>query len=158
VSSDPREFAKLLEGIKAKEEVEAIVLRKGKKETVKGLTLPEQTEKKAFDVFIPARGLVAPAGVPGLPGVPFQMPVPGPNMIPLPGGGQGIFQILGPPQPNAVITTTVRTAEGFTTRHQEGSLIITLTGTVKDGKSKVTEINIQDGRETHKVESLDKVP
>lgn len=154
VPSDPREFAKLVEGIKAKEEVEAIVLRKGKKETVKGLTLPEQAERKPFDLVIPA-----PArGVAPVPGLPFQIPVPGPNMIPLPGGGQGIFQILGPPQPNAVITTTVRTAEGFTTRHQEGSLIITLTGTTKDGKNKVGEISIQDGRESHKVESLDKVP
>lgn len=155
VTSDPREFTKLLDGLKAKEELEAIVFRKGKKETVKGLVLADKSERPKFDLFVP--GVRAVPGVPAVPAVPFNLPLPGPNMIPLPGGGQGIFQIAGPQQ-NAVITTTIRTPEGFTTRHQEGSLIITLTGTVKDGKSKVGEIHIQDGRESHKVETLDKVP
>ena len=47
-----------------------------------------------------------------------------------------------------MITTTLRTDDRFTTRHQEGSLIITVTGTVDDGKSKVSQIHIQDGRES----------
>ncbi len=41
VPSEQSEFAKLLEGIKAKTPVGAVVLRKGKKETIKELTLPE---------------------------------------------------------------------------------------------------------------------
>ncbi len=40
VPSEASEFAKLLEGIKAKTPVGAVVLRKGKKETIKELTLP----------------------------------------------------------------------------------------------------------------------
>ncbi len=51
-----------------------------------------------------------------------------------------------------------RTPERFTLRHQEGNLIITLTGKVADGKAKVNEINVQDGLQTFKYESLDKVP
>ena len=44
VSSDAKEFAKQLGDIKADTAVEAIVLRKGKKETIKGLSLPEDTK------------------------------------------------------------------------------------------------------------------
>lgn len=41
VPSDPREFVKDLNGVKADMPIEAIVLRRGKRETVQGLSLPE---------------------------------------------------------------------------------------------------------------------
>jgi hypothetical protein len=56
------------------------------------------------------------------------------------------------------MTSVFRSNDRFTTRHQEGSLIITVTGTVADGKAKVKEINVQDGRESNKYEAVDKVP
>ena len=56
------------------------------------------------------------------------------------------------------MTTTFRTNDHFTTRHQEGSLVITLTGKVADGKAAVNEISVQDGGESHTYESVDKVP
>ena len=51
-----------------------------------------------------------------------------------------------------------RTGNQFITRHQEGSLIVTVTGTVDDGKSKVSQIKVQDGNESNKYEAVDKVP
>jgi beta-lactamase regulating signal transducer with metallopeptidase domain len=148
VPSDTREFAKLLDGIKANVAVEAVVLRKGKKETVKGLTLPDKPER--LRVLI--QGMPPMAPIPGIPGAPG-FPIPGPMGVPQIFG----LQALANPQ-NAVITTTVRTTDGFTTRYQEGSLIITLTGSTKDGKAKVNEIHVQDGNVANKYESLDKVP
>jgi hypothetical protein len=59
-----------------------------------------------------------------------------------PGGEQG------------VLTTVFRTNDRFTARHQEGSLVITLTG---EG-NKVKEIKVHDGREGGTYESLDKTP
>jgi hypothetical protein len=56
------------------------------------------------------------------------------------------------------MTTMFRTKDSFTTRHQEGSLIITVTGKVADGKTKLGEIQVQDGQVAHKYESVDKVP
>jgi hypothetical protein len=56
------------------------------------------------------------------------------------------------------MTTSIRTDDRFTTRHQEGSLIITVTGKVVDGKAKTGEIQIQDGNSTNKYESVEKVP
>src|SRR5207248_3003855 len=72
-------------------------------------------------------------------------------------GGGGIAG-MGMGGPNTVMTTVTRTNDHFTTRHQEGSLVITVTGSVSDGKSKTNKIHVQDGRESHDYESLDKVP
>src|SRR5205807_2141031 len=57
-----------------------------------------------------------------------------------------------------VMTTVFRSDKHITARHQEGSLIITLTGTVADGKAKTTNIEIQDGSKNQKYESLEDVP
>ena len=56
------------------------------------------------------------------------------------------------------MTTVFRTDNRFTTRHQEGTLVITVNGTVADGKAHLSGIQVQDGRESHKYESVDKVP
>jgi hypothetical protein len=130
-----QELAKALEDIKPDTPVEAVVLRKGKRETIKGLSLPE------------AKAAVTPFGNFNLPQFP-QGPFGGglPMLKPLLGGGNG------------VMVTTFRTGDHFTTRHQEGSLIITVSGSVADGKAKVSEIQVQDGTKSDKYESVDKVP
>ncbi len=67
VSSDAREFAKQLGDIKTDKPVDAVVLRKGKKETVKNLALPEeQKPERRPSPRVPLRGL--PDGI--LPVVP----------------------------------------------------------------------------------------
>jgi hypothetical protein len=71
--------------------------------------------------------------------------------------GQAAVQLFGS-DGRGVITTTFRTDERFTTRHQEGSLIITLTGTVADGKAKVNEIQVQDGGSVKKYGRISEVP
>jgi hypothetical protein len=139
VPDEPREMARQLDRIKADTPVDAVVLRKGKRETVKGLTLPEAKPAEApfpnFNFPAPPQGL--------LPAVPPPL-MPGLQNMGLGGGG--------------VLTTTQRTADRFTTRHQEGSLIITVTGTVADGKIKVGAIHVQDGTSTQRFDSADKVP
>jgi hypothetical protein len=139
VPDDPRELARQLDDVKADTPVDAVVLRKGKRETVKGLTLPEAPAAAApFPNF----------NIPAFPQGPAVAP-PLPVMPGLPNLGFG---------GNGVLTTTLRTADRFTTRHQEGSLVITVTGTVADGKIKVGAINVQDGSSTQKFDSADKVP
>jgi hypothetical protein len=141
VPADARDFAKLLDDIKPNKKIEAVVLRKGKRETIKELSLPEAKEERpdlpGFDDIrvhpfleggLPGRG---PGGLPGFQGMP---------------GDKG------------VMTTIFRAEDRFTTRHQEGTLVITVTGTVADGKAKVSDIRVQDGRESNKYQSVDKVP
>jgi beta-lactamase regulating signal transducer with metallopeptidase domain len=141
-------LTRLMADIKPDAAVEAVVLRKGKKETIKGLKLPE-AKAPAFPGV--------PGGLPGLPGA------PGAGFPGLPGapggaGGNGVF--VPPPGGGAVgvMTTLFRNQDRFTLRHQEGSLVITLTGKAADGKAKVSTIHVQDGRESNKYESVDKVP
>jgi hypothetical protein len=139
---------RLMTDIKPDTGVEAVVLRKGKKETIKGLKLPESKEAQpGAPVGFPQ----PPAGLPNPPNPPVPPGLPG-----APGGFPG--QPGAPAGGQAVMTTLFRTQDRFTLRHQEGSLVITLTGKAADGKAKVRDIHVQDGRESNKYDSLDKVP
>jgi hypothetical protein len=110
-----------------------------------------------------------PGGAPGQPGVGGPMMPPGggfgggaPGFPGAPGGGTGSFGVAGAMGMgmggNSVMTSMFRTDDRFTTRHQEGSLVITVTGSVADGKARVGEIHVQDGSASHDYPSVDKVP
>jgi hypothetical protein len=77
VASNVADVVKMIHGLKANTPVDAVVMRKGKKETVKGLSLPE-----------------AKAVAPGLPANPFQFPVI-PFGNPPPGGHASRRQVFG---------------------------------------------------------------
>lgn len=134
VPSDAGALIKLLDDMKAGTPVDVTVLRKGKKETLHDLTLPEARAQARFAI----------APVPGMQG--FGQTY---SMQPLMG-----FATSG----RGVMTTTFRTDDRFTTRHQEGSLIITVTGTVANGKASISEIHVQDGAAPNRYGSLEKVP
>jgi hypothetical protein len=132
VASDPRNFIRALDDIKPNTPVDALIMRRGKKEMIKGLTLPEAKAERPRRL-LPGGGLLPP--------------LPGRGLLP---------PLLGGPP--AVLTTIVRTGDQFTTRSQEGGLTITLTGTVTDGKAKVETIQIQDGGNSDRYDGVDKVP
>ena len=144
VPNEVEGLKRLMDDIKADTAVEAVVLRKGKTEKIKGLKLPEAKETQpGFPGFAPGN---------------FQPPAGG---VAAPGFGGGAWAgVFTPPggAGHTVMTTMFRTDDRFTTRHQEGSLVITLTGKAADGKAKVHDIHVQDGGQTSKYESLDKVP
>jgi beta-lactamase regulating signal transducer with metallopeptidase domain len=149
------EVARIVEDIKANTPVDAVVLRKGKKETIRGITLGEKDRGAGRGILV--RPELVPPGVPvapGFPGAPGQPP-----MIPNPLGGlpPGAGGFGGFPG-NGVMTSVFRTDDRFTTRHQEGTLIITLTGKIADGKATLSEISVQDGGVSSKYESIEKVP
>ncbi len=151
VPNRPAAFRRVLSDIKPDASVDVVVLRKGKKETIKDVKLPEA--KETVGGFLPGGAFPPGGGFPGaFPPAPPQPPR-GPAIPPGPG--------FLPPQPGdarTVMTTVVRTPERFTLRHQEGSLIITLTGATTDGKAKVNTIHVHDGVQNEKYESVDKVP
>jgi beta-lactamase regulating signal transducer with metallopeptidase domain len=148
VPSNVEELVKQLGQIKSGTAVEAIVLRKGKKETLKGIKLVEDGAAAAnpnLGFFPPAKALTLKGFVPGAANLDL--------------GNFGLGNMVGlGGVANGVLTTTFRGNDRFTTRHQEGSLVITITGKVADGKAAATEIRVQDGAESHRYESLDKVP
>src|SRR5205823_5035007 len=146
VPNNPKDFLKILEGVKGDPDVRVLILRKGKQHTVRGLILvqpktQEQGKQKQFHYqWVPLdpkeREL---AKEKDLAKWRYEYVVPKDNIKKAPGG----------PLPkgggdNTIMTTTLRTGDRFTTRYQEGSLIITLTGTVAGGKAKAGEIVVQD--------------
>jgi beta-lactamase regulating signal transducer with metallopeptidase domain len=144
---------------KADTALDAVVLRKGKKETIKAIKLAELPANQGQNFF---------PGQPG--GFGFQgggFGNQGGNLMLPPGiQGQGLggnFGMgggigLGAPGVQSVFTSITRRDDRFTTRQKEGSLIITLTGSVTDGKTKMSQIQIQDGRDTHQYTSVEDVP
>jgi beta-lactamase regulating signal transducer with metallopeptidase domain len=118
VSSDSGALTRALDKARG-EPASAVVLRKGKRETIKGISL---------------------GGAPGAgKGAPERAPE----------AGRGRRDAT---------TNVVRSGDRFTTSYQEGSLRISLTGTIADGKAKASEIRIQDGRESHRSDSIERVP
>jgi membrane-associated protease RseP (regulator of RpoE activity) len=145
VPSEEPEYYKLINDIKAGTPVDAVVLRKGKKETVKGVTLPEGK---------------ADAGLPGIrnlrvaPGVGnFRLIIPNIQGLPgipgVPGNVGGLAQGM---------TVERRADGGWTSKYQEGDMAITITGKTADGKTEVSEIEIKDGETTKKYQSVEAVP
>jgi beta-lactamase regulating signal transducer with metallopeptidase domain len=142
VPSNVEQFLRQLDEIKAGTATEALVLRKGRKETVKGIKLGEAHAAEAnpdLGFFPPAVGLLR------------NVPQGGLNL----NLGGAMMPNFGA---NGVMTTTFRSGDRFITRHQEGSLVITVTGKVAEGKASLGEIRVQDGSESHKYDSVDKVP
>jgi beta-lactamase regulating signal transducer with metallopeptidase domain len=137
VPSDHTGLVKLLAVIKPDAPVNVVVLRKGKKEGIKGLTLAG-----------PATGETSPHVIRWQ----FQE---------IPKGPVGFWKKFPDPMvrgANAIRTTVVRTDEKFTTQYQEGTLTITVTGSLAGGKPTVTSVEVQDGGAGARYESLDKVP
>jgi membrane-associated protease RseP (regulator of RpoE activity) len=141
VANRADELARMIANIKPDTAVDVVVMRKGKKETIKDVKLPEA---KAAPLSFPPGG----AFPGGQPPAGFRQTQPGFQQQP-PFGIGGMA---------SVVTTMTRTQDRFTLRHQEGSLIITLTGQTADGKPKIKEISVQDGLRSEQYESVDKVP
>jgi serine protease Do len=124
--SEPAEFARQVSEVKADTAVDVVVLRKGRKETLKGLKLPEV--KPDLGPKLDFKFPDVPFAVPGAPGA-------------------------------ANVTTTInRNNDEFTARRTEGDLTLTVTGRVADGKASVSEVKVEDGKETHTYAELEKVP
>jgi beta-lactamase regulating signal transducer with metallopeptidase domain len=159
VPSNPWQLNTTLRDIKPDQKIDVVVLRKGKKKTLKGITLPEQRF-----------GIMPPGGVPGMP-----------PAVPGFAARAGAFPGVNPPTPrippgfpsgftrsvtaaatatnsNGVMTTLFKSNDHFTARHQEGSLVISVIGKTHDGKADVSEITVQDGTATHTYRNLAKVP
>jgi hypothetical protein len=154
VSNEPEKLVQTINKIKAKEPFDAVVLRKGRRETIKGISLPEHKAPeqtglwKQFDggdLKFWSDGNVKPL-MELQRAKPFTVEGAGPLVLHSGSGGRG------------VMTTIFRNDDRLTARHQEGSLIITVTGTVADQKTTIDKITVQDGGSTHTYKSVEDVP
>ncbi|MBI3409496.1 MAG: PDZ domain-containing protein [Planctomycetes bacterium] len=131
VASDAAKFNKMLESLKKDGNLDLKVLRKGKEENLKGIPVADLLQKQAQEAWF------------ALPGI-------------LQDRAWTSSRALG--RSHGVVTTIFRNIDRFNTRHQEGSLIITIIGKVEGGKAAPQEIHIQDGNTSNRYESADRVP
>jgi hypothetical protein len=132
VPSSTEEFTSMLKGVKPNTPVDAVVMRKGKKETIKGLSLPE------------AKAVAQ--GPPLFPGLQGQLP----RAVDLP--GIGAFAGLGGN------TSISRVNDDFTVKHSLDDVKFTVTGKIDQGKAKVSEVKIEANGQSKTYDSVDKVP
>jgi membrane-associated protease RseP (regulator of RpoE activity) len=137
VSSKEADFAELLKGIGVNKPVDAVVMRKGRKETVKGLSLPE-----AKKVTAEAR--------PALPEMPNFPRAFGGRMA-LPGFGDFGGGLDGS-------TSISRVNDEFTVNHSAAGVQITVKGNVEQDKPVVTAVTIKSDGKTQTYKSIEKVP
>ncbi len=128
VPTDPESFTAMVGKLNAGEKLDAEVLRKGKKETVKGIELPEVRQ--------PGRGGFDRGGFGGVRG-----------------GGGGVFGGGGNEQVQIQVNNDEATLQATV-----GDVGYTVTGTVEKGKLTPTKIVVKEGRESKEYASLDKMP
>jgi hypothetical protein len=143
VPSEVDDFIKQLNDLKKDTAVDGVVLRKGKRETIKGL--------KLGDVPAPVNRFGGLGGLGGnLPNIqilPMQQMLPL-QQLPAFGGAQ-----------RGVNMSTSRGPDGaFTTKYKEGDVAITINGKMENKKADVGSIEIRDGGQTSKYKSVDEVP
>jgi membrane-associated protease RseP (regulator of RpoE activity) len=148
VTSDAASFVRQVRDIKADEAFDVVVLRKGKKETLKGIKLPEARANAG------AFGFAGPDGLPDA--RQFQpVPMPGP-------GGFGTplnrLQVLPGNLNQNIETMSVQVNnDNFTIQANKNRVSYSIKGT-RDGGVKVTDIVIKDGNTDVKANSVEKVP
>ncbi|MBY0227847.1 MAG: PDZ domain-containing protein [Gemmataceae bacterium] len=128
VPAQPAEFVKLVAGLESGKPLDAVVLRKGKKETLRGVKLPEPKARPEPKEDVKAEGF---------PGFAFDLPA-----------------FDGVKSEAAALT---RTDDQWTATHKEGGTTVTVTGTVVGGKAKAEGVTVE-GKDGAKSYAPDKVP
>jgi hypothetical protein len=144
VAADVVEFRKQLAEIKTGDAIDALILRKGKRETIKGIKLPEPKAELEAPRFPNFGGGVFDG--------PFEaIPIPVPQ---LPGG------IMPPQLPGGVAEQmSVQITNGqFTIHSQKNGVHIDINGTVTEDETKLRSVSVKDGDELFSTASIDKLP
>jgi hypothetical protein len=146
----------LLADAPAKKAIDAVVLRKGKDVTLKEIVLPEPGPAQLKIYQCPSItdgtsntilfGDYARSGANSVFSDGSVRYVPPINWWGWDGGETQ----------SKVLTTTYRKEDRFTARYQEGTLVITLTGTLKNDKAALSQVKVIDGSKEYRYESLDK--
>jgi beta-lactamase regulating signal transducer with metallopeptidase domain len=166
VPSDTGAFARHVREIKADESIRAVVLRKGKKETIRGIKLPEAKDEGRTFQWQELPGAGAGFGV--MPGAKFEFKV-NPGDVIVPGGARGRFAPKaagagegkgeGKSEKKANTSVSVEIKDGsFKAVQKEGDITITVTGKASDGKVNVSQVKIEEDGSSKTYTSVDKVP
>lgn len=147
VPNNRDEFVKGLKEVKPDSPVDIVVMRKGKKETLKGIKLPEA--KEIPDIALPGLDFQGPGIL-----VPAPVPVPRPaSDVPEIGRNAGV--VVGPGETARVEQVN----DAFTVFYTKNGVKVTISGSKDaDGVPKAESIEVEADGKTTKAESIDKLP
>ncbi len=153
VPADVGQFLKLLDDIKTDTPFDAVVLRKGKRETLKGLMVPGAKARSD------ARPVVDPVCAAELADLGAERQVLPRDIVAAFTAPEAPARIRAVPGKGPVQATSSRAGDRFTARYQDGGyLLINVTGQVADGRSAVGEILVKDPDGTTRYAAVDDVP
>jgi PDZ domain len=145
VPNDVAGFAKLVKDQKADDPVDLVVIRKGKEETLKGAKMPAQVQNT-----------VVGGGVGRLPGIvgpripPLQI-----NPLLMPGKLDKLHMEM---TVNGAKVVRDQDGDKFTGSYVKDELKINVAGKIENGQNKISEITVQQGKETSKYTTVNDVP
>ncbi len=149
VVNDPQEFRKMVADIAANKAVDAVVLRKGKRETIHGVTMPEAKAEQDNPFGFGNGGFALPnvqvfprGAAPAVPANPF-----GNGNF---GGGLGAGV-------GHSMSMTINN-DNFSINSHDQNVTISVAGKLEYGHMKVNSVKINDGTDSVQVDSLDRVP
>lgn len=145
VPNDVQSFVDALKAIKPDTAIDIVLLRKGRKETLKGVKLPEAKEVAADVPALVFPKLELPRG--------FPMQIEAPALPSLPERPK-VGAVVGPGE-------TVRVEQvndAFTIFYAKNGVKVTIAGTKDGGTAKAESIEVDDNGKTTKAESIDKLP
>ncbi len=149
VPNDVGLFLKVLDDFKVDAPFDVLVLRKGKRETLKGMVVPgakARSDARPVDDAGPVQAVA------------LEDPHPLARQVAAATAPLVAGRIQSVPGKGAVQTMSVRTGDKFTSRFQEGCLLIDVTGKVADGKSTPGQITVRDADGAAKYAEVDQVP
>jgi beta-lactamase regulating signal transducer with metallopeptidase domain len=146
VPNNRDEFVKGLKEVKPDTPVDIVVMRKGKKETLKGVKLPEA--KEIPDIAFPGLDFQGP----GILAPPPVFPRPASD---LPEVGRNSKVVVGPGETARVEQVN----DAFTVFYTKNGIKVTISGSKDaDGVPKAESIEVEADGKTTKAESIDKLP
>ena len=153
-----------LREVKADESVAVVILRKGRKETIKGVKLPEAKAggtggRRVIVIGEDGKEIPLEGGkfqvIPNIKAIPPIPPVPPiPPIPPMKGAGAGAGAKDGK---GTSVSVEIKDGE-FKAVQKEGSLTISVKGKADGGKVNVSEVTIEDDGFTGKYSDLNEVP
>jgi hypothetical protein len=157
VSNDVPTFVDALKEIKPDTAIDIVLLRKGRKETLKGVKLPEAKEVVAdvpalvFPKLELPRGFPMQLEAPLLPALPPALPalrLPDSPEAPAPKLNVGPGETVRVEQVN----------DAFTIFYTKNGVKVTIAGSKEGGTPKAESIEVEDNGKTTKAESIEKLP
>lgn len=162
VSSDPSQLIKMIDGMDGDQEITAIVLRKGKKETVEGIKLGEKKKLGALS----REGKLKIEGLDGDTLRKYQIlaEAHSKDAEKHAAAAEKLLAELHARSGDKNVEKSNRSVQvmvtdgDYSATDKEGDLTIVVKGKMDDGKVSVTSITISEGNDKNSYKSLDKVP